>query len=335
MKPNLWQKMFLPDSDPRSIPSIGKKLQRYANAIDYHLTNLKYVLNDVEEIKTLLHDLQNSEIAVQYYESEKIPYNQEYCHLENLMSRWPLAVATKDFTKREADEIEKAQSITDLYIGKHFMEDLKFLDFGCGKGYVAEAALRENPTISIGYDIKIERVSNDPKLIFTNNFAEVEKYKPYDIILAFDVLDHIENEDPSEVVKKLTELLSSDGVLYIRCHPWTSRHATHLHERGCNLAYAHLIFDDIELTRLGGFQNMPTFKTKNPLKTYREWFNNAGLLIKEEKPTYTEIEHFFYRPELAKRIRKHWPERDYLIVPDDILNIEFIDYELTKIKEIL
>lgn len=334
MKPNLWQKMFTPDSDPRSIPSLGKKIHRYASAIDYHLSNLKYVLQDLEEIKQVIYDLENAEIASQFYESENTPYNTEYQNLKSLFPRWPLAVCKKNICKSEPDWIERAASISDLYLGKHFLEGLKFLDFGCGEGYVNKAVLREQPAISVGYDPTTENFTKE-NLVFTNDIKEVEKYQPYDVILAFDVLDHLENEDPEKVVKKLTSMLTPSGTIYVRCHPWTSRHATHLYEKGLNLAYAHLVYDDIELTRLGGFQNITSYKTINPLKTYKKWFTEAGLLIKEENPIYSEIESFFYRPELVKRIRRHWPTRDFLVIPDELLNIEFIDYELIKFKEIL
>ena len=78
LKTNLWQKMFHPESDPKAIPSLMKKIHRYAEGIDYHLTNLKYVTQDAQELKNLLADLINLKTVTECYKDYNIPYQQEF-----------------------------------------------------------------------------------------------------------------------------------------------------------------------------------------------------------------------------------------------------------------
>lgn len=333
IKNNIWQKMFQPDEDPKKIPSINNKLKRYAEGIDYHLSMLKYVLSDLHDMRNELLDLLNLQSVVNKYESYNIPYNVEFERLKELMKICPNSINHREIYKdTPTEKINKANAIIDIFLGSVFLDGLNFLNYGCEDGILNYCALKENPKTNIGYNESIKHEVEDG-FITTNNWSQVQKNGPYDIILLFDILDHSENID--SILQQIKEVLDINGKIFIRCHPWCSRHGTHLYESGLNKAYAHLIFDDVELVRLGNYVNKKTIKITEPLKTYKNWFISNGFNIIKETPTYSNIEHFFYRPEIINRIKKHWQREDYFIIPEEDMMLEFVDYEIEHIKGIL
>jgi hypothetical protein len=143
---------------------------------------------------------------------------------------------------------------------------------------------------------------------------------PYDIILLYDLLDHEVVNHPIELLKQYKEKMSDDGLMIVRCHPWCSRHATHLYKKN-NKAYLHLLFTDQELASLNLY-NQPTRKdTLPPQKAYREWFNTAGLEIVYEEVVRYPLEPIFSQQLVLEQLS---------IKDKSLLEIQFIDYVLSK-----
>jgi hypothetical protein len=59
------------------------------------------------------------------------------------------------------------------------------------------------------------------------------------IVFLYDVLDHAIDAEQA-YIKEAHRCLAPNGTVYVRCHPWTSKHATHLYKQGINKAYFHL-----------------------------------------------------------------------------------------------
>ena len=111
----------------------------------------------------------------------------------------------------------------------------------------------------------------------TTDWGFVKSNGPYNVIILFDVIDHLKIENPTEVLRKLGELLAPDGKIYMRCHPITSRHGTHLYH-DLNKAYVHLVFTGEELRQLVPESK---FQEKNigsfyPVATYHQQIEDAG-----------------------------------------------------------
>ncbi|NJL34796.1 MAG: hypothetical protein HC893_14275 [Chloroflexaceae bacterium] len=131
-------------------------------------------------------------ILVDENDPNKLPYlnvlgelvgqNSDFVSLKSLLASdaWPKAVDPNLICDQESetDKISRAEGILELLVEKD-LKDRKFLDFGCGEGHVAYKALVQEPTISVGYDIKASshwsNFGSNNKLLFTDNYDVVEK----------------------------------------------------------------------------------------------------------------------------------------------------------------
>lgn len=261
--------------------------------------------------------------------------------LINLLNskEWPAAVDPTlicDITS-DQDKEDRAEGILDLIIDAH-LENLKFLDFGCGEGHVVNKSKIQNPRMSVGYDIvkseKWEKWEKTPNSMFTDDWSSVKSAGPYNVILMYDVLDHMTGSI-DEVVSKLKDVksvLAPNGKIYVRTHPWCSRHGTHLYHK-LNKAYVHLVFSNEELESLGHKQQQVR-PIIHPMAEYEGMFTKAGLKVISKQQIKEAVEGFFIKnPTIALRIKKNYsnsPDSSLRngAFPTFQLEQQFIDYVL-------
>ncbi len=190
-----------------------------------------------------------------------------------------------------------------------------------------------------GYDIlKNEKWDNwetAPNLLYTTDWLEVKSAGPYNVILLYDVLDHMDYDDEALTtkMKELKSVLSPNGRIYVRTHPWCSRHGTHIYNE-LNKAFMHLVFTEEEIESLG-LSQQKVRKVKLPVFEYNNIFTNAGFRIKDG-PYHVKkaVEPFFSTvPLIANRIKAHYKninKQEYKSgkFPTGPLENEFIDYTL-------
>lgn len=234
--------------------------------------------------------------------------------------RWPLAVPN-ELICEDSEKESRAIGILEELV-PFSVKTKKFLDFGCGEGFCVKAAQSLGADLSVGYDITENSLWSED-LLFSTELKTVKNYGPYDIIIALDVLDHSQN--PVEALKQIKMMKEVKyGKVYVRCHPWTSRHATHLY-KSLNRAYLHLVFKEEELNTLG-LSNLTTKKVINPQLEYKKWFKEAGLIVLEEKPITQPIELFFtHTPAILRRIKENMETTEF---PREAMEIQFIDFVL-------
>ncbi len=216
--------------------------------------------------------------------------------------KWPLAVSEDmRFSEDEVGKLARARAIIE-YMEEDF-KGKKFLDYGCGDSLVV------NELSSIcearGYDIG-------------GDFEEIQKAGPYDIILLYDVLDHCTNETQESLMGKVESLLSPDGVIYVRCHPWTSPHATHMYNQ-LNRGYLHLVFTPEELVTFG-ISGVETLRIEKPVLHYRELFKGFKY---SENIIMDDVSQFYFDDKIVKKGN----------LSSSLLSnmkIHFIDYKLWK-----
>jgi len=320
-----------------------------SRGVDEALRKLLSFKELMEEVKESLDKLKSSQEQRYFYELQKL--RDEVSALKNhlqtrgsgemqssdvdfeeikrlLDSEWPEAVDPKAICSDAEKEVCRAQTILDLVIGE-CLKDLKFLDYGCGHGHVVDESSKRETTLSVGYDINPQWQFHEgkPNMMFADVFPEIVSHGPYDIILLFDVLDHIEGISPVEALQQVKDVLAPQGKVYIRAHPWSSRHGGHLYLQQ-NKAYLHLVLDEIELTRLGSIESQHNLKVVQPMKTYQSWIEEAGFEIKSELPMRKDVEELFTRHSIIReRIEKHWPQNETENLPS-VLAIEFVEYVL-------
>lgn len=256
----------------------------------------------------------------------------EFEELKKLLEsdKWPAAVdpALICDTNSEEDKLNRAEGILELLIEEP-LKDKKFLDFGCGEGHTAYKAIAQEVTLSVGYDI----IKNDnwakyqaDKLILTTNKEEVQQHAPFDVILIYDVIDHTTQEKASEILTLAKTLLADNGKIYMRTHPFSSRHATHLYHK-TNKAFMHLVFTEDELQKLGLEKTEDHWKVVYPLAKYKALITNVNLKIRSNNVLRQQVEPFFKQQIVANKIIEKFNNKKF---PDYQLEQQFLDYVLTK-----
>jgi 2-polyprenyl-3-methyl-5-hydroxy-6-metoxy-1,4-benzoquinol methylase len=263
---------------------------------------------------------------------ELIGIQSEFDELKELLhsDQWPAAVDEHlicDPTSEE-DKFCRAEGIVELIIKKN-LRNKKFLDFGCGEGHTVHKTTKQGPEIAIGYDIEVHGSWNkfsSKQIIFTTDLKEVGSKGPYDAILIYDVLDHMPRGQ-TEMLRKLKNMLKHDGSVYLRTHPFCSRHATHLYH-DLNKAFVHLVFTDEELQQLG-MGGEPTARVLYPYATYHPWIQKSGFKIVTENVSREDIEPFFQNHKLIRqRIKRNFDPKNVPNFPTQQLKQQFCDYVL-------
>lgn len=323
------------------------KIEKFAIELDTHLKKLESFTGILKEVKTSLDSFVKSQNKNQ--ESELLSLRNELSNISEILKNYglplnnkyenglndiksiissndfPIAVPEENLCISEEKKFERADSILNLFIAED-LSNKRFLDFGCGEGHIVIESLKRETLFSLGYDIDLSqcKFENDN---FTSNFDDVVKNAPYDVILVHDVLDHIISIDPINALQNLYELLSADGCLYVRNHPWSSRHGGHLYNK-LNKSFIHLILDEIELTRCFGIQPDHTLKITTPIETYKQWFNESNLEIKSQLIIRSDVETIFLdNPVIKEKIINQFKNSDNYI---QNLEIDFVEYVLKK-----
>lgn len=306
---------------------------------------------NVEE-KTALKQLYH--VLVEKNDDEILPYlhilgelvgqNSDFVTLRSLLvsDQWPEAIDKNLICSQdsETDKIARAEGILELLVEKD-LRNKKFLDYGCGEGHVVYKALSQEPTISVGYDMveneHWSKFGKNDTLIFTTNLEEVKRQAPYDIILLYDVIDHASQEEAIKILKTAASLLEKNGTIYLRAHPFCSRHATHLYHK-INKAFVHLVFTPTELQDMG--YNSPTNPhVVFPITQYGDMFKESGLVISHHNILREKVEAFFKKNLLIKeRIRMHYRDSSDKNIraggfPEFQCEQQFLDYVLKRKNE--
>lgn len=290
-----------------------KNIKEYIKALD-HLKGFLVQLLE-EENKVFLHIEENKKERLAELTELRMLSKSEV---------WPEAVPGELICSENKEEkMERAYGIINNTVGIDLKEK-KVLDFGCGEGHTVIASASYETALSVGYDIKRDNGTwgNGENFIMTTEWDEVKKLGPFDAIIINDVLDHVES--PLEELEKIKEVKSQMGKIFLRVHPWGSRHATHLY-KDHNKAYLHLVFSEEELISMG-LDGMKTRKIFDSIGYYHHVINESGLTILKEEKITQPIEVFFtHTNEILKRIKNNWRSSDF---KKEELEIQFIDFVL-------
>ena len=129
-----------------------------------------------------------------------------------------------------------------------------------------------------------------------------------------------------DILNKIRSVCAPNAKIFIRCHPWISRHGGHLYHQ-LNKAFAHLVFSPAELQMLN-VDLAESIKVVSPLKEYRNWFPRAA---RRWRP-FRSISHDFlgWGIELASNLHRNLLPADealrrYVPGPRIVSSQEIID----------
>lgn len=243
---------------------------------------------------------------------------------------WPLAILEHEVPYGEVFKNFFNRTIYQSVFSNISVENKKVLNYMCDNEILSEIIADEGAEWSVGYSKDIDSYQRN-NLVMTNSLKKVESMK-YDYILVCDKLDCIEG-DPIEHLMFLKKLCKE--FLYIRLRPWSSRNVFGYVEDfsyALNKAYCHLFLTEEEMSAKTGI-DVEKFKHNKkvirPFKTYSEWFNKAGLFVKECHSNTNQLSDFFLsNKDVRNRLMEIW-ETD--IFPREI-NVNYIEYVLTTTK---
>lgn len=317
-----------------------KKIKKLLEELNLNLEKIKTDKNisdsdpDFINIKLNIENLEKETDSESEFDQLKDIWKNDFDELKNILysEEWPEAVLDFQIVddENEEEKMDRAEGIIDILVEEE-LENKKFLDFGCGEGHMAKYASKE-ATISVGYDLikskksKLKWESLQEKMLLTTNFKKVQEQAPYDIILIYDVLDH--TEDPVAVLNQAKSLLSENGKIYLRTHPWCGRHGGHLY-RQLNKAFVHVVFSDKELKKLGLNYEEKTNKVTRPILDYElTYIKESELKIKSKDIEEQDVENFFKNNKLVSdRLKKAIDLEEF---PGFQMRQCFHDYVLTR-----
>lgn len=252
---------------------------------------------------------------------------KEYIDELTSISDWPVAVPEMLIRPTtDEDNQSRARSVLDMKLPSN-VEGLRFLDFGCGDGWITNEALSRGFSYCLGYDIqRSPKWEQFDSVSFTDRLDEIDT-NSFDIIFLYDVIDHC--FDPLELMGQVKRALKPGGSVYIRCHPWTAKHATHLFKQGINKAWLHLFLTWEEIRSLINQDPLFVRVETDPLTAYRYWFSEFNT--KKEQTITEPVENFFF----DKRI-KDLIAREQKITSKNMdkfyknMELQFVDYVLQK-----
>jgi SAM-dependent methyltransferase len=253
-------------------------------------------------------------------------------YLDSLLNNasWPLAVPEHLIAApSESDQKSRAKAVLDTMVSRS-LEGVHFLDYGCGDGWGVAAAKARGVSSSTGYDIVPSPVWEKLKDVVTLTDNPDLPKGFYDVILLYDVVDH--SMDAEGMMSHVYDLLKPGGTVYVRCHPWISRHGAHLYKQGLNKAFVHLFLTEEELVDRGYAPLFVRHET-NPLVAYKWFFNN--FVIERENVIRPNPLEAFFQDQMVKDLlwseQKIDAKRKNGFIKD--MEIDFCDYVLTKRPE--
>jgi 2-polyprenyl-3-methyl-5-hydroxy-6-metoxy-1,4-benzoquinol methylase len=269
--------------------------------------DIQEIVNSIEEIKIKLNKI---ELEIANYKSSpaktETKTESQFEKLKNLLEseEWPEAVLDFQIVDENSDEekMDRAEGVVDILVEEN-LENKKFLDFGCGEGHMAKYASKD-AAVSVGYDInksdksKFNWENLEEKLLLTTSFEKVQEQGPYDIIMIYDVLDHA--DEPVEILEKAKSILSDNGKIYLRTHPWCGRHGGHLYRKK-NKAFVHVVFSDEELKQMDLVFEERNNKVKFPIAEYDKIIKSSGLVVASKDTENQEVEDFFEKNQLVSQ----------------------------------
>lgn len=120
------------------------------------------------------------------------------------------------------------RKLVDLILRKYGIKKMLILEIGCGAGSQLET-LSKNGNKVVGSDINIKALGEAKKRGFEVFYQDIEKdiesNLQYDVVCAFDVLEHIKNDEA--VLKNIYKLLKKDGFFIFTVPAFQSLFSSH------------------------------------------------------------------------------------------------------------
>lgn len=245
-------------------------------------------------------------------------------------AKWPKATY-----EHLSDWSLKFQSIKDAAAIPADLIGKNILLYGCNDPYLTNV-ISEYSSNTVLYNR--HHISTEPNVKQSSIITEVKQYAPFDLVIYWDVLDHYFDdyyedyygpmashltcaEAQEDLLNIGLALLNENGKIFVRCHPWYSRHGGHLKS---NVAFKHLLVNDTEYQDDLVSEHFVTHRIFNPVQYYVNLFRRIKLkkvdLYVRDSPLEDHI-----TDSLLEAMRYKWLVNTRL-TDDEILSVLKIEY---------
>jgi hypothetical protein len=232
-----------------------------------------------------------------------------------LSSNMPQAVDPTLIVKSDDDTRIRAKNIIN-YMIKEDISSRKFIDYGCGRGFCVGAA-SEKTAKAFGYDVTL----SPNRSMITSSREYIKECAPYDVMLVYDVIDHIRAKDLNYNIDFIKSIITKNSRIYVRVHPYTSRHGAHSYMTH-NKAFLHL-FIDSNVAAENKVMIDNALLVKDPKNYYDNLFRSHGFDVISKDLIMTPVESIFRY--LIPFISDYGSVEQYM----EAMSIDFIDYVLS------
>lgn len=216
---------------------------------------------------------------------------------------WPEAVDPTNIIESDWDKLIRAKSIIN-----NLLPDIN-----------------NKAILCVGDCPKIAQVAKDraksSDYMGINRIQSEDLHKKYDIILLYDILDHVSALKRFAIMNIAKSLLAHNGQIVCRCHPWTSIHGGHCYQR-LNKAYANLFLG----YRLSEYQDISVDRISNPAEYYDNFFKECGLDILKVDKAVDEIPKMIDQDDVIRYLSEKYNMEPSVLRSS--MQIVFIDYHL-------
>ena len=183
---------------------ILEKLRRMPEKIDFLMKGIKNPIKSFRYVFALV----NNKFRIT--ENAKARGGGERLVIKN----WHSAKSSKDFTLAHVQRYEWVLP---------YVKGLRCLDDGCGCGYGTYYLAKNNVNTIIGVDISSDAIKFAKKYYKSQNleFLQMDalnvrfENNSFDTVIAFEVLEHLDEEHQNRLLAESVRVLKDDGALYI------------------------------------------------------------------------------------------------------------------------
>ncbi len=188
-------------------------------------------------------------------------------------------------------------------------QDMRVLDIGCGPDQTLPMVLRTSqahvPSLYVGVDLNhLTRKTGMAWTRIHDKFNYVDDWKKlkkehggdFDVIVCFEVIEHMKREDGLRLLQSIRAMLAPDGVALVSTPVYNERHmaANHVHEYRFQEMREVVAEAGLEVDRVHG-----TFMTAAAIKR---------VASPEERRLVDELSRFYSWDVLANFLAPKYPE---------------------------
>jgi 2-polyprenyl-3-methyl-5-hydroxy-6-metoxy-1,4-benzoquinol methylase len=184
----------------------------------------------LNELKSITDLLRRNDRPIESVTIQKTTADVDDLWAKATSEEWPEAVQPGFWCSKTDDVAMKArsQAILNTLPADVDFSDKKLLDYCARTGHLAHSAAEKfKDVVGFHYTGDLNASLQRENLTLTDDLEVAIRNGPYDVIVAYDCLDHLPGQSEAvQALKIMKMILAPGGFIYVKVHPFCSRTAT-------------------------------------------------------------------------------------------------------------